>query len=347
MKPVKLSNHLLSDLRALIADARQDVARRVNSVLVILYWKVGKRVRQDILKEKRAGYGEEIVSTLSRQLVEEFGNGFSRPNLFRMVRFAEVFPEDRIVSTLSRQLSWSHFVEIIPLKDDLQRDFYAEMCRVEHWSVRTLRQKIAGMLFERTALSKKPAKLAKQELAALREEDKLTPDLVFRDPYFLNFLGLKDTFSEKDMEAAILRELEGFILELGVGFTFVARQKRITVDHSVTSKSDKMGLRYRPMAFTEQGVAMLSSVLRSDRAIEVNIAIMRVFVKLRHVVSTHKELAVKLRQLERKIEKHDESIEAIFEAIRQLMTPPEKPRKRIGFDIKERRAAYGKRAKKG
>ena len=114
MKPVKLSNHLLSDLRALIADARQDVARRVNSALVILYWKVGKRVRQDILKEKRAGYGEEIVSTLSRQLVEEFGNGFSRPNLFRMVRFAKVFPEDRIVSTLSRQLSWSHFVEIIP-----------------------------------------------------------------------------------------------------------------------------------------------------------------------------------------------------------------------------------------
>jgi len=96
---------------------------------------------------------------------------------------------------------------------------------------RILEKKISGMLFERTALSKKPAKLAKQELAALREEDKLTPDLVFRDPYFLDFLGLKDTYSEKDLEAAILRELETFILELGVGFTFVARQKRITVDH--------------------------------------------------------------------------------------------------------------------
>ena len=128
-------------------------------------------------------------------------------------------------------MGWSHFVEIIPLKDELQRDFYAEMCRIERWSVRTLRQKISGLLFERTALSKKPVELAKQELAQLREEDKLTPDLVFRDPYFLDFLGLKDTYSEKDLEMAILRELESFILEMGVGFSFLARQKRITVDN--------------------------------------------------------------------------------------------------------------------
>jgi len=231
MKPVKSSAQLLNDLRTLIEETRLDVARSVNSALVMLYWNVGQRIRQDILKERRAEYGREIVVTLSRQLVEEFGNGFSRPNLFRMVRFAEVFPEQEIVSTVSRQLSWSHFVEIIPLEDDLQRDFYAEMCRIERWSVRTLRQKIAGMLYERTALSKKPEELAKKELATLREEDRLTPDLVFRDPYFLDFLGLKDTYSEKDLEAAILRELESFILEIGVGFTFVARQKRITVDH--------------------------------------------------------------------------------------------------------------------
>jgi predicted nuclease of restriction endonuclease-like (RecB) superfamily len=220
---------LFQDLRALITEARQDVARQVNSALVVLYWRVGKRIRQDILKEKRAEYGEEILSTLSRKLVAEFGNGFSLPNLFRMVRFAEVFPEEKIVVTVSRQLGWSHFVEIIPLNDDLKRDFYAEMCRIERWSVRTLRQKISGMLFERTALSKKPVELAKQELSQLREEDKLTPDLVFRDPYFLDFLGLKDTYSEKDLEMAILRELEAFILELGTGFTFVARQKRVTV----------------------------------------------------------------------------------------------------------------------
>jgi predicted nuclease of restriction endonuclease-like (RecB) superfamily len=119
---------------------------------------------------------------------------------------------------------------LIPLEKPLQRDFYAEMCRLENWSVSTLRKKIGGMLYERTALSKKPAELAKQELKTLREEDKLTPELVFRDPYLLDFLGLKDTYAEKDLEAAILREMEAFILELGVGFAFLERQKRVTVD---------------------------------------------------------------------------------------------------------------------
>jgi len=226
-----ISGDLTSDIRKLIETARQNVAVTVNAGLTILYWQIGSRIRQNILKEKRAEYGLEIVVTLSRQLVKEFGNGFSRPNLFRMVRFAEVFPERKIVSTLSIQLSWSHFVEIIPLKDDFQRDFYAEMCRIERWSVRTLREKISGMLFERTAISKKPKDLVKQEIAALRDEDKLTPDLVFRDPYFLDFLGLKDTYSEKDLETAILREMESFILELGIGFSFVARQKRIAIDN--------------------------------------------------------------------------------------------------------------------
>jgi predicted nuclease of restriction endonuclease-like (RecB) superfamily len=222
---------LLKDLRDLIHEARQDVARQVNSALVLLYWRVGKRIRHDILKEKRAGYGKEIVPTLSRQLVREFGNGYSRPNLFRMIRFAEVFPDEQIVSTLSRQLGWSHFVEIIPLEDDLKRDFYAEMCRIERWSIRMLHKKIGGMLFERTALSKKPDELIRHELNKLRAEDKLTPDLVFRDPYFLEFLGLKDRYLEKDIEDAIMREMENFILELGVGFTFVARQKRIQIDN--------------------------------------------------------------------------------------------------------------------
>jgi predicted nuclease of restriction endonuclease-like (RecB) superfamily len=229
-RSVQVSDNLFQDLRSLIIEARQDVARQVNSALVMLYWRVGQRIRKDILQEKRAEYGEEIVPTVSAQLVPEFGEGFSKRNLFRMIRFAEAFPTEQIVSTLSTRLGWSHFVEIVPLKDELQIDFYAEMCRIERWSVRTLRQKISGMLFERTALSKKPAELAKQELIKLREEDKLTPDLVFRDPYFLDFLGLKDTYSERDLEMAILRELEAFILELGAGFSFVARQKRMTVD---------------------------------------------------------------------------------------------------------------------
>jgi predicted nuclease of restriction endonuclease-like (RecB) superfamily len=127
-------------------------------------------------------------------------------------------------------LTWTHFVALIPIKDVLAREFYAQMCRIERWSVRALRSRIDSMLFERTALSRKPAKLAEQELKALREDDQITPDLVFRDPYVLDFLGLADTYSEKDLEAAILREIESFLLELGAGFAFVARQKRITLD---------------------------------------------------------------------------------------------------------------------
>ena len=226
-----ISGDLIGDIRSLIETARHTVAAAVNASLTLLYWQIGKRICQDILKEKRARYGEEILPTLSAKLVPEFGNGFGIRNISRMIRFAEIFPKKEIVSTLSQQLSWSHFVEIIPLKGDIQRDFYAEMCRIERWSVRTLRKKIDGMLYERTAISKKPEELVKKDLAALREKDRLTPDLVFRDPYFLDFLGLKDTYNEKDLETPILREMESFILELGIGFSFVARQKRIAIDN--------------------------------------------------------------------------------------------------------------------
>ena len=226
----KLSQRLVGDLRKMIDESRQAVAQTVNAALVWLYWNVGQRIREDVLKQKRAEYGEQIVAALAAQLTAEFGRGFSRQNLFRMIRFADVFPDEQIVSSLMRQLSWTHFIYIIPLDDPLQRDFYAEMCRVERWSVRTLRQKIDGMLFERTALSKKPEKVVRQELARLRADDLLTPDLVFRDPYFLDFLGLADAWGEKDLEQAILREIEAFILELGAGFAFVARQQRISVD---------------------------------------------------------------------------------------------------------------------
>ena len=222
---------LLTDVRGLILEARQRVAQTVNTGLTLLYWQIGYRIRQDILKEKRAAYGAEIVHALSGQLTTEFGKGFGRTNLFNMVRFAEVFPDHRIVQSLTAQLGWTQIRQIIYLDDPLKRDFYAEMCRIEKWNTRTLAGKIGGLLFERTALSKKPDQLIRQELDALKAADTLTPDLVFRDPYVLDFLGLKDTYAEKDVEAAILREMEAFILELGVGFCFVARQKRMQVDH--------------------------------------------------------------------------------------------------------------------
>lgn len=222
---------LLGDVRQMIEGSRDAVAATVNAGLTLLYWRIGKRINEEILRGERAEYGQEIVVTLARQLRNEYGKGFDEKNLRRMIQFNEVFPEEQIVVPLIRQLSWTHFVALIPLKEPLQRDFYAEMCRVERWSVRTLRKKISSMLYERTALSKKPEELARLELQTLRDGDRMSPDLVFRDPYLLDFLGLTGAFLEKDLEAAILRELEAFIMELGTGFSFVARQKRITVDN--------------------------------------------------------------------------------------------------------------------
>jgi hypothetical protein len=153
---------LTVEIRQLIEAARRQMAQAVNAGLTMLYWQIGTRIRKDILRNHRAEYGAEIVATLPRQLVPEFGRGFGEKNLRRMVQFAEVFPNAEIVATLRRQLGWSHFKEIIPLKDELKRDFYAEMCRIERWSVRMLRQKMDGMLYERTALSKKPERLIRE-----------------------------------------------------------------------------------------------------------------------------------------------------------------------------------------
>ena len=223
------SEKLVGSIRPLIEQAKSRVAQSVNSELVILYWQIGKRIREEISARKIAGQEKGVVDLLSETLTADYGRGFSRRNLFHMIRLADTLEEERTVQTLSAQLSWSHFIEIIYLKDPLQRRFYAELARVERWSVRTLRRKIQGMLYERTAISRKPEDLARQELEALQDEDRLTPDLVFRDPYLLDFLGLEDTYSERDLESAILRELERFLLELGTDFSFIARQKRMAI----------------------------------------------------------------------------------------------------------------------
>lgn len=227
--PAKTDAALLGELRQLIEQARQHVAQTANSTLTMLYWQVGTRIQREVLKDGRADYGEQIVSTLSTQLVREYGQGFGLRSLRRMIQFAEAFPDEPIVATLSRELSWSHFVEILPLKQPLEREFYAEMCRIERWSVRTLRERIGSQLYLRTALSKQPEALVNAELTKLRAGGQVTPDMVFRDPYMLDFLGLPDGYSERDLEAAILRDMERFLLELGAGFTFVARQKHISV----------------------------------------------------------------------------------------------------------------------
>jgi len=189
---------LIKDVRDLISAGRDRVARAVNQELITLYWHIGDRIRQSIVTDGRAEYGNKVRIRLAEQLTLEFGRGFSKASLSRMVRLTEIYTDLKIVATLSQQLTWSHFSELLPIKDDLERDFYAEMCRVERWSVRTLRSKIDGMLYQRTALSRKPDQLIRTELDTLRAEDKLTPDLVFRDPYFLDFLGLENTYSEND-----------------------------------------------------------------------------------------------------------------------------------------------------
>lgn len=227
----EISDHkLFSQVSTLIDESRSFVAQNVNIALCALYWKVGRIINDDILQNKRADYGKQIVASLARQLEMQYGRGWSDKHLRHCLRYAETFPDEEIVSALWRHLSWSHLKTIIYIKDDMKRMFYAEMCKAEGWSTRQLSERIDSMLYERTAISKKPKKLIKQELEKLRKNEKVSPDLIFRDPYVLNFLGLKDTYSEKDLENAILRELERFILELGQGFAFLERQKRMIID---------------------------------------------------------------------------------------------------------------------
>jgi predicted nuclease of restriction endonuclease-like (RecB) superfamily len=222
---------LIADIRQLIVDSRLRAATALNVELTRLYWQVGQRIHREVLESQRASYGEEIVSTLSRQLSSDQGRGFSTQNLRHMVRFAQAFPEESIVSTLSRQLSWSHLKELIYLDDPLKRDFYVELCQLEAWSVRQLRERMQSLLYERSALSRKPEDTIRHDIEALRHEQRPTPAMLLKDPYLLDFLGLHDRYLEKDLEDAILREIEQFLLELGAGFTFVARQKRVQIDN--------------------------------------------------------------------------------------------------------------------
>ncbi len=222
------SDTLLAEIRDLIENARRQVAHAANAGLTVAYWRIGKRLLTENLTDGRGEYGQQILASLAQQLEREYGKGFSYSALTRMARFAELFQDERILVSLVQELTWTHFIALLPLKDPLAREFYAEMCRVERWSVRALRQKINGMLFERTALSKNSEEVVRQELATLRD-GQMTPDMVFRDPYLLDFLGLSGAYSEKDLEAAILREMESFLLEMGSGFCFVERQKRMSV----------------------------------------------------------------------------------------------------------------------
>lgn len=173
--------------------------------------------------------GGSIIATVAQQLSSEFGRGFGKRSLYYMMRFAEVFDDLEKVNAVRSQLGWTHFRMLIGIEDSLKRQFYTELCRLERWSTRTLKSKMDGMLYERTAIAKRPASVVEQTLETVRTEERISPDLVFKDPYVLDFLGLPADYREAELEAAILGEIEGFLLELGQGFCFVARQKRMSI----------------------------------------------------------------------------------------------------------------------
>lgn len=222
---------LAADIRQLIDGARQRVAAAVNAELTQLYWQVGRRIRQVVLGAQRADYGAAVVAGLARQLTAAYGRGWSEKQLWHCLRAAETFPDEDKLSALRRVLSWTHIKTLMYVDDPLKRDFYTQLCQLEGWSVRQLQDRMQGLLFERSAISRQPDATIAHELQALRQAHQPSPALLLKDPYVLDFLGLNDRYLERDLEDAILREIEQFLLELGAGFTFVARQKRVQIDN--------------------------------------------------------------------------------------------------------------------
>ena len=210
---------LLYELSQLIEQSRQQLISHANSTLTMLFWHVGKRINENILQNKRADYGKQIVSTVSTQLENKYGRNFTEKNVRRMLQFAEQFSDTEIVVPLARQLSWSHFLILIPLKSQEAKIFYAQKAAKEALGKRELRKQIANKTFERMSIAN-----------IQTSEGENMPINTFKDPYILDFLGLQNTYLEKDLETAVLRDLEAFILELGKGFAFVERQKRMIID---------------------------------------------------------------------------------------------------------------------
>ncbi len=210
---------LLTELIKIIETGQKQLAIYVNSGVVLMFWNFGTKVNKFILKNQRAEYGKQIIVTLSRQLQDKYGNNFEEKNLRRMLQFATEFQDFENVVTLSRHLSWSHFLAIIPLKTPEMQQFYANKSASQSWGVRELRKQIKNKAFERTQIANNQLLPEKSDIRD-----------IFKDPYFLNSLGLKDGYLEKDLENAILKDIEEFILEIGKGFAFIERQKRMIID---------------------------------------------------------------------------------------------------------------------
>ena len=222
---------LFQEIGQLIDAAKQRAAAAINAEITLLYWQVGNRIQTEVLQGQRAEYGKQVILTLSQRLTQAYGKGWGERQLHYCTLLAGIFPDREILHTVCSKLSWSHLKLIIGVEDPLKRDFYIELAQLEQWSVRQLQERINSMLFERTALSRKPEDTIRHDLAQLHQNQKISPDLLLKDPYILDFLNLSDRYLEKDLEDAILREIEKFLLELGAGFTFIARQKRLQIDN--------------------------------------------------------------------------------------------------------------------
>lgn len=226
----KDEEQLYNDLCGIIDDVRGRIATYVNTGVCLTNWYVGKRIKEDVLYNQRADYGKQILKNIAKQLINKYGSGWGYEKLKHCVRSAYLFSEDEIRYATSTQLNWTHLRILMAVPDNLARQFYMEMCNIERWSTRTLEEKIDEQLYERTAISRRPEEVIKQELQKVRETHAVVPDLVFRSSYFLDMLGLPDMFSEEELETAVLNQVEEFMHELGSDFTLVERQKRITVD---------------------------------------------------------------------------------------------------------------------
>lgn len=227
---LKESFQLYTDVCRIIDDTRNRVAVYVNSEVCQTNWRIGKRIKEDVLFNKRAEYGKQVVKNLSVRLTERYGKGWSLQTLQHCIRAAYTFTEEEIVYAVRMQFSWTQLRSVMFISDPLARQFYMQMCQYERWSTRTLEEKIDSQLYERTVISRRPEEVIRQTLDEHAEKQMLVPDLVFRSSYFLDALGLPDYFSEKDLENAILSQMQAFLNEMGTDFAFLARQKRITID---------------------------------------------------------------------------------------------------------------------
>lgn len=223
--PAKDYDALLNDLRAIIDTGRGRVAAAVNAEIVATYWLLGQRIVQEEQQGSgRAGYGEQLLARLGRALSTEFGRGFAEGSLRNMRQFYLTYPNRAAVRS---ELGWTHYRTLMRLPDPAQRDFYTQLSITGRWSSRELDRQIASMLYERAALSRKPEDLA---LTLPEKSGALAPyDATFRDPYILDFLGLQDTYSERDLEMGLVRNIERFLLELGSDFCFMGRQRRLSI----------------------------------------------------------------------------------------------------------------------